>query len=121
MAQESGNVTELREAYTRLATASGVSIECLIDTGFTGALVLPAEFVARIESIDVGRELFNLVGGTQMEADIALVSVEWLGAERTLRAIVSENDDALIGTELLDGTVLTIDYVARTDNISKPE
>ena len=111
MAQESGRVTAVLEAYVLLRVGRENRIDCLIDTGFSGALVLPKEFVAGLEAIEVGRELFNVVGGKQMEADIVLAEVEWLGASRLLRAIVSEGEDALIGTELLDGTVLTIDYI----------
>jgi clan AA aspartic protease len=120
MPQESGRVSAVLEAHILLPVGEGNSIRCLIDTGFSGALVLPKEFVAKLEAIDVGRELFNVVGGNQMEADLVLVDVEWLGAKRLLRATVSKGDDALIGTELLEGTVLTIDYIAATVTVTKP-
>ena len=110
MAQEVGRVTALLEASTLLSVRGGKGIDCLIDTGFSGALVLPREFVASLDAIDVGRQLFNVVGGNQIETALVLGEVEWLGANRVLRAIVSEDSDALIGTELLAGTVLTIDY-----------
>jgi clan AA aspartic protease len=121
MAQESGRVNAILEAYLLLSVDEDNSLECLVDTGFSGALVLPQEFVARLNTIEVGRELFNVVGGNQMEADIVLVEVEWLGIKRLIRAIVSEGDDALIGTELLDGTVLTVDYIDATVKVTKPQ
>ena len=38
---------------------------------------------------------------------------------RLVRAIVSEAGEALIGTEMLIGTVLTIDYVGSSVTVSK--
>ena len=41
MVEETGRVTADREAILRLRLIAGEAVECLIDTGFTGALVLP--------------------------------------------------------------------------------
>jgi hypothetical protein len=62
MAEETGRVIGAREALLRLRLTAGETVECLVDTGFTGALVL-------------------------------------------------------LGTELLDGTHLIIDYVGHTVSI----
>lgn len=119
MAEETGRVTAAREAILRLRLTAGEAVECLVDTGFTGALVLPQSLVARLSIPIVGREVFEMVGGRQFVADVALAEVEWLGTTRTVRVIVSE--DTLLGTELLDGTKLVIDYVAHTVTISGEE
>ena len=116
MAEETGRVSAAREALLRLRLAAGETVECLVDTGFTGALVLPQSLVTRLGLPIVGREVFEMVGGRQFVAVVALAEVEWLGAVRTVRVIVSE--DTLLGTELLDGTKLVIDYVAHTLTIS---
>jgi clan AA aspartic protease len=116
MAEETGRVTAAREALLRLRLSAGETVECLVDTGFTGALVLPQSLVARLNLTVVGREVFEMVGGRQFVAGVALAEVEWLGATKTVRVIISE--DTLLGTELLDGTKLVIDYVAHTLTIS---
>jgi clan AA aspartic protease len=116
MAEETGRVSAAREALLRLRLSAGETVECLVDTGFTGALVLPQSLVMRLGLPVVGREVFEMVGGRRFVAGVALAEVEWLGAERTVRVIVSE--DTLLGTELLDGTKLAIDYVAHTLTIS---
>ena len=54
MAQETGSVTTLLEAFLRVSARGGNSIDCLIDTGFSGALVLPRSFVAALEAVDDG-------------------------------------------------------------------
>src|SRR5919198_536136 len=92
----------------------------LVDTGFTGALVLPRAFVTDNALPVVGRETFTTVEGQEIEADIALAEVEWLGEAQTRRGIVSEGEEAMIGTEMLIGTVLTIDYVAAGVTVTKP-
>ena len=116
MAEETGRVSAAREALLRLRLSAGETVECLVDTGFTGALVLPQSLVTRLVLPIVGREVFEMVGGRQFVAGVALAEVEWLGETRTFRVIVSE--DTLLGTELLDGTRLVIDYVAHTLTIS---
>jgi len=116
MAEESGKVTAAREAVLRLRLAAGETVECLIDTGFTGALVLPQELVARLKLPIVGCEVFEMVGGRRFVAGVALAEVEWLGRKTTFRVIVSE--DTLLGTEMLDGCRLVIGYAAHTITVS---
>lgn len=119
MAEETGRVSVTREALLRLRLTAGETVECLVDTGFTGALVLPRALVMRLGLPIVGREVFEMVGGQRFIADVALADIEWLGETHTVRVIVSE--DTLIGTELLEGTRLTIDYKAYTVIVSDEE
>ena len=112
-------MTATREALLRLQLSAGETIECLVDTGFTGALVLPQALATRLNLPVVGREVFEMVGGRQFIASIAFADIEWLGETRTVRVIVSE--DTLLGTELLDGTRLTIDYIDHTLSVSDEE
>lgn len=116
MAEESGSVTAAREAVLRLRLAAGETVECLVDTGFSGALVLPQALVARLNLPIVGREVFEMIGGRRFVAGMALAEVEWLGRRRTFRVIISE--DTLLGTEMLDGCRLVIDYTAHTVTVS---
>jgi clan AA aspartic protease len=116
MAKETGRVTATREALLRLQLSAGETVECLVDTGFTGSLVLPQALVTRLNLPVVGREVFEMVGGRQFIASIAFAEIEWLGETRTVRVIFSE--DTLLGTELLDGTRLTVDYITYTVTVS---
>ena len=120
MPHESGNVNASLEARILVTLAGGAVIRCLVDTGFTGALVLPRAFVTDNALPVVGRETFTTVDEHEIEADIAVAEVEWLGEAQTRRAIVSEGGEAMLGTEMLIGTVLTIDYVAAGVTVTKP-
>jgi clan AA aspartic protease len=121
MPHESGNVNASMEARILVTLRNGASIRCLVDTGFTGALMLPRAFVTENSLPFVGREMFKTVDEHEVEADIALAEIEWLGEEQTRRAIVSATGEAMIGTEMLTETVLTIDYIASSVTITKPE
>jgi predicted aspartyl protease len=54
-----------------------------------------------------------------MAADVALGEIEWLGEQRTVEVILSESNDALIGTEMLARATLVIDYANRSVSITK--
>ena len=110
MARESGSVNPFLEAQIQIRQRNGETIDCLIDTGFSGALVLPNAIVHKHNLTIVGRERFRLVGTQTLTADIALVDINWLGKTQTVRAIVSDGTESLVGTELLSGSRLVIDY-----------
>src|SRR6266850_4738559 len=110
MALVSGRVNSYREALVLVRFRDGAAIECVVDTGFDGGLMLPRAFVSRIRFPIIGKLTFDMVGGTRMSAEVGLTEIDWLGRLRQIEVIVSEGDDALLGTELLIGTTLTIDY-----------
>ncbi len=99
----------------------GAAIECVVDTGFDGALMLPRAFVSQIQVAVIGELTFEMVGGAKMSAEVGLTDVGWLGRLRQVEVIVSEGDDALIGTELLIASTLTIDYQSSSLAISTRE
>ena len=96
----------------------GESFECVVDTGFNGALMLPRLFVDHLQMPVIGELPFELVGGAKILGQVALAHIEWLDEEREVEVVVSDGYDALIGTELLTGTTLNINYVTRVITIS---
>jgi clan AA aspartic protease len=121
MAREEGSVNARREAWLRVRTAGGETLDCLIDTGFDGALVLPRSDTSRLNLTVLGRVPIIGVGRIRSVADIAELEVEWLGETRAVEVIVSGGDDSLLGTQLLDGSRLVIDYVNYTVTVSNEE
>jgi clan AA aspartic protease len=118
MALESGRVNSYREALVLVHLGDGAAIECVVDTGFDGGLMLPRAFFSQIQIPIIGELTFEMVGGAKMSAKIGLTDIQWLGELREVEVIVSEGDDALIGTELLIATTLTIDYSSSNLTIS---
>jgi clan AA aspartic protease len=118
MAREDGSVNAQLEAWLRVQSTNGEIIECLIDTGFNGALVLPRAEAVRLNLTVLGRVSIIGVGRARQIADIAELEIEWLGQSRAVEVIISDGDDSLLGTELLDGSRLVVDYVAYTVTVS---
>ena len=111
MAIESGRITHIREAVLPVRLAENLTVDCIVDTGFSGALMLPRDIVSGLSIPLLGRETFELVSGQFFTANLALAQIDWLGQKRPLRIVISEGSDALIGTEMLDGNRLVIDYI----------
>lgn len=118
MAREDGSVNGQLEAWLRVRSSSGDTIDCLIDTGFDGALVLPRSEASRLNLTILGRVPIIGVGKIRAIADIAELEIEWLGETRAVEVIISEGDDSLIGTQLLDGSRLVVDYINYTVTVS---
>ncbi len=121
MPQESGSVNALREAIVEIRFVEGDSQECVVDTGFDGALILPASIAEGHAFPVVARLVFELVGGARMSANVALGEVEWLGKRRSVEVIISESNDTLIGTEMFGGATLVVNYANRLVSISRDD
>lgn len=111
MAREGGSVNAQLEAWLRIRSSGSEIIDRLIDTGFDGALVLPRAAASRLNLTILGR--VPIIGGGRVRtiADIAELEVEWLGETRAVEVIISDGDDSLLGTGLLDGSRLLVDYI----------
>lgn len=116
MASTAGRVNDGPEPVVTVRLVGGprgtVEVECVVDTGFTGALVLPRSVVEQLGLPVVTHEEIQLVGGVRDTADIALAQVHWLGEVRRVDVIVKEA--YLVGAALLAGARLTVDYAAGT-------
>jgi clan AA aspartic protease len=119
MAEEKGIVNNNLEAVLEIRLTSGSVIECVIDTGFNGSLLLPRNFVETNSMFFIGSEEIELVEEITAEIDTALADIKWLDEEFSARIFVSEADETLIGTEMLIDSVLEIDYQNRTVKITK--
>jgi clan AA aspartic protease len=121
MAREDGCLNARLEAWLQIKATNGEIVEYLIDTGFNGSLMLPRSEATRLGLAVLGRVPIIGVGRTRSIADIAELEVEWLGARRAVEVIISDGDDALLGTEMLDGSRLVVDYIAYNVTVSDKE
>ncbi|MGC2238441.1 MAG: hypothetical protein WA584_19965 [Pyrinomonadaceae bacterium] len=99
--------------------SNGSHIECILDTGFNGFLLLPRKFIEDNLLDLVGRESVVMVEQNTIEIDIAAGEINWLGENVPGRILVSETDEALVGTQMLVDSVLEIDYKNLTVKITK--
>jgi clan AA aspartic protease len=118
MAREDGSVNAQLEAWLRVRATNGEIVECLVDTGFNGSLMLPRSEAVRLKLTVLGRVPIIGVGRARSIADIAELEVEWLGQTRAVEVIISDGDDALLGSLMLDGSRLVVDYIGYTMTVS---
>ena len=121
MARAEGSVNAQLEAWLRIRATGGEISECLVDTGFDGALMLPRSEATRLSLPILGQVPIIGVSRARLIADIAELEVEWLDERRAVEVIISEGEDSLVGTGMLDGTQLLIDYMAHTVTVSEQE
>lgn len=83
-------------------------LEVIIDTGFTGHLALPPEFIRVLDLPFVGQRIFELANGEHFEFAAYLATVSWHGRLRD--ALVLQSDSVpLLGMTLLWGSRVTVD------------
>ena len=119
MAQKKGFVNENFEAVLNIKLSDGATIDCVLDTGFNGTLILPREFTEENAILPFSRVQVDLVEDKTAEIDVASAEVQWLGEEVSINILVSETDEALIGTQMLIDAILEIDYKNLTVKITK--
>lgn len=123
MPSVAGRVNERLEPLVTVRLVGGpagwTEVECVVDTGFVGAhLVLPREVIDSLGLVVTGFEEVETVGGATVRADIAIGQAEWLGEVRSVSIIIIA-DSRLVGSHLLDGARLTVDYGLRTVSIER--
>lgn len=119
MAEEKGLVNKNLEAVLQIRLLNGAVINGVLDTGFDGSILLPREFAEENSMRFLGLEKVMLVEGISAEIETALVKINWLGEEMSIRVFISETNEMLIGTEMLVDSILEIDYKNLTVKITK--
>ena len=110
------------EEYPYLQIRFGVQAHsdqdsALIDTGFTGHLVIPATWESRLGRPD-GYSRWTLADGTSIHAPVYLGTVEVVGFSPTAATIIVLGDEYILGRRVLDRFEITLDHGQRV--IVKP-
>ena len=108
----------LRVPVAATARGSRTDIEAWVDTAFTGGLTLP-------RSIAAGLGLAAGVSADAVLADGSLVVLEsfvcdldWFGGTYRTQVVATDATYPLLGTQLLAGLRLVIDYAAGTVDLT---
>jgi len=92
----------------------GATWQAIIDTGFNGDLELPQRLRPLVNAQFVGRSQSLLAANQTIEEDLYLVDFIFDGKEVRVEATFVESNELLIGTGLLQGHHLHIDFPGRT-------
>ena len=82
--------------------------EVIVDTGFTGWLVLPEEDIRRLALTGGGSRDSVIASGSMERFDYYGTSASWHGQLRTIEVFQSI-DQPLLGMELLEGSRVSVD------------
>ena len=112
-----GKIKADREAVIELevvSLAQRVKIEAVIDTGFTGFLMLPSDLINRLNLPLIGKRNVLLADGNSVPLNLYRVKVIWHSVERVVYVLQSDTE-SLVGMSLLQGSRLTLDVVPDGD------
>lgn len=93
----------------RLPGQPDFQIECVVDTGFEGALTLPEKAVQALQLTYLGDRTDNLANNTNVATDVYAAVVVWEGAEIPV-AVLALGQRPLVGTALIKGCRLSVDF-----------
>ena len=82
--------------------------DAIMDTGFTGSLVLPEAVIANLGLAKRGVIILTLGNGEEHPFDYYLGSVSWRGERRVIEVLQSIGQP-LLGMELLEGGQVAVD------------
>lgn len=105
-----GYFNSYNEPVVRLDIGS-LSVEVLVDTGFSGSLIIPGKVADNLDLKFVAHEDFLSVTGAPIFASACSTEIDWLG--RSIRVAVArcgEVSEALLRNQMLKDCRLTIDY-----------
>jgi len=80
-------------AFVSITLARGETIECLIDTGFDGELLLPLSFAERLRLRVINEEELFLAAGVTTQAFTSVVEINWLGIWREVELTLTDGSD----------------------------
>jgi clan AA aspartic protease len=114
-----GSVDDSLRALLRVpvsASRDGSRRELLawIDTAFNGGLTIPHQQVAELGLMKESSAEAVLADGHTIELETFACFVDWFGSCYEMQIVGSDGRYPLLGTLLLDGHHLDINYLART-------
>jgi clan AA aspartic protease len=88
------------------------TVEALVDTGFGGSFSLTPALIQRLGLRPYGSTVVRDAGGSVLIVPTYLVQVDWVGGPMRCEAVEAGIPNCLIGTLMLDGHILEVDFGA---------
>ena len=87
-----------------------IAITAIVDTGFDGDLCLTTRLAVQLGLELVGQQLIELADGTKRDELVFAGSVRFLSETRAVEILLTNSEDALLGTRLLDHHRVSIEF-----------
>ena len=89
-----------------------------IDTAFNGGLVIPRSQIAELGLIKQSSAEAILADGHTVELETFACFLDWFGNSYETQVVANDGEYPLLGTMLLEGHCLVIDYAAKRVELS---
>ena len=114
-----GFVDERLRALLRVSVSASrdgnrMDIVVCIDTAFNGGLILPRKQIAELGLVKESSAEAILADGHSVELETYAWFLDWFSNSYETQIVASNGEYPLLGTMLLDGHRLEIDYKAKT-------
>lgn len=114
-----GRIQPDGRAIVEIAVA-GRTFDAVIDTGFDGGVSLPDSLALILNLPVLSHARYQLGDGSIVVVPIHEAAIELGGVDHSVEAVFSTADEVLLGTLLLKGYRLVIDYPAGTVSLDRP-
>jgi len=95
-------------------------IRAVIDTGFSGELCIPVDDAIRLGLELVGKDEVEYADGRREQELFFKGAVRILGEVKDVKIFLTESQDSLIGTDLLEDCQLVIDFPKGDVQLTRP-
>lgn len=95
-------------------TAGAKEVAVWVDTAFNGSLVLPEAIVEKLALPQQSTAEAILADGKKVELATFGCSIEWFGKTYVTQVTTNASQYGLLGTMLLEGRKLVVDYDAKS-------
>lgn len=85
------------------------TIDCLMDTGFSGGISLPLRYRKNFTRKAIAFQEYELADGSRVTFDLYEITVSYRKTSKMLLAFFTNGDDPLVGIEFLDGFRFILD------------
>ncbi|MBI2309926.1 hypothetical protein HYU89_03420 [Candidatus Collierbacteria bacterium] len=99
------------------APKNRLTIDCLIDTGFSSGIALGLSLLPKLQPQKIAEQEFELANGIRIFFNVYVVKIWENSKIRELPAIFTESEDHLVGMEFLLGHRLMIDLKSKSRKI----
>lgn len=118
-----GFVDDRNRALLPIRVANGlnadpVEIFVWIDTAFDGHLVFSKELIRRLNLDSLVETEAILADGSKVAMESYFCVIDWFGGKVPVQVIENEGRFPLLGTGLLDGKTVLIDYASKIVSIT---
>ena len=110
---DEGNRALIDIAVSNKIDGENIQVVAWVDTAFDGHLVFSASLIEELNLDSLVETEAILADGSKVALETFICFVEWFGEKIPVQVIANDGRFPLLGTGLLDGRVLSIDYVAK--------